>query len=124
MIKIWTDSNPSKIELPIPCSFDWSFSDLDKDSGRNDNGLLDRERVATKVKLSISWNPNVDKTKHYDMMSLLMNLPPFFYCSYPSPDGTVRNMECYRGDIKDSMYHYDANSGNIWKECSTSFIER
>lgn len=38
-------------QLPIPCSYDWSFQDLDKDSGRNDYGLMERERLGTKTKL-------------------------------------------------------------------------
>lgn len=124
MIKVWTDSNPTKVTLPIPCSYDWSFTDLDKDSGRNDYGLMERERLGSKVKLQLQWNPNVNKSAHNQMIALLISLPPFFYCEYPSPDGTTKQMECYRGDVKDTMYHYDAVSGSIWKNASVNFIER
>jgi hypothetical protein len=124
MIYIWTDKDPTKKKLPIPCKFDWQFSDLDKNSGRNDFGLMMRERIGSKVKITISWNPTVNKRAGQDMIRFLKGLPPYCYMMYPDPDGSIQTIECYRGDIKSSMYHYDLDSGSIWKETSTSFTER
>lgn len=58
------------------------------------------------------------------MIRFLKNLAPFVYLTYPDPDGTEKTIECYRGDIKGNMYHYDGASGSMWKEFSCSFIER
>ena len=63
MIYIWTDDDPTPRELPIPCKFDWQFSDLDRGSGRNDFGLMMRERIGSKVKLTLIWNPKKQNRK-------------------------------------------------------------
>ena len=124
MLKIWTDDNQTKISLPVPADFEFSFSDIDKDSGRNDLGLMQRNRLGSKRKLTIAWNPLKDPEAHRQMIALLKSLPPFFYCQYPDPDGSNKSMECYRGDIKTNMFRYDAESGNLWKEMTCNFIER
>ena len=66
MIYIWTDDDPTPRELPIPCKFDWQFSDLDRGSGRNDFGLMMRERIGSKVKLTLIWNPKKQNRKAND----------------------------------------------------------
>ena len=125
MIYIWTDDDPTPRELPIPCKFDWQFSDLDRGSGRNDFGLMMRKRIGAKVKLTLSWNPKKQNRKANEaMIRFLKSLPPYCYLRYPDPDGTTPTIECYRGDIKSGMYHYDPISGSIWKDTSTSFTER
>lgn len=124
MLKIWTDEDPTKRDLPIPFKFDWEYSDLDKGSGRNDYGLMLRERIATKRKITISWNANRDRKAAAEMIRLLKSLPPFVWIQYPDPDGQIHEMKCYRGNIKSSMYQYDPESGSIWRDTSTSFTEQ
>lgn len=124
MIKIWTDINPTKITLPTPSTYTWSFSDLDKDSGRNDYGLMERNRLGSKVKIQLSWNAEKNPNTHAQMISILKNLPPFFYCEYLDADNVVRTIECYRGDITTDLFRYDPNTGNIWKDTKVNFIER
>ena len=124
MIKVWTDVNPTKVSLPVPAGFEFTFSDIDKDSGRNDLGLMQRNRLGSKRKLTIGWIPLKNPSAHQQMISLLEGLPPFFYCQYPDPDGTTKTMECYRGDIKVNMFRYDTTNGNLWKEATCNFIER
>ena len=84
MIYIWTDDDPTPRELPIPCKFDWQFSDLDRGSGRNDFGLMMRERIGSKVKLTLSWNPKKQNRKANEaMIRFLKSLPPYCYLKYP-----------------------------------------
>lgn len=123
MIYIWAD-NLSRTQLPFSSSLEWSFSDVDKDSGRNDNGLMMRNRLGSKNKLQLKWNAEKQPGLHAQMIQILKSLPPFFYCQFPCADGNTITMECYRGDIKSSMYRYDPVSGNIWKDTSVNFIER
>lgn len=124
MLRIWSDENPTKVTIPTPASFEYTFSDVDKDSGRNDNGLMMRNRLGSKVKLTIQWNAIKNPSTHAQMLALLKSLPPFFYCEYPDPSGSMKVIECYRGDIKTNMYRYDPNTGSIWKETTCNFIQR
>ena len=124
MIKVWTDDDQTKITLPTPSSYSWTYSDLDKDSGRNDYGQMVRNRLASKVKLEISWNADKNPSANAQMVSILKKLPPFFYCEYLDGDNSVKTMECYRGDIKRGLYRYDPEKNCIWKETSVNFIER
>lgn len=111
-------------ELPVPASYDYQFTDIDKDSGRNDNGYMMRERLGSKIKITLSWSAGRDPEAHNNMMMFLKDLEPFVQLTYPDPDGSEKTITCYRGDIKGNMYKYDAQSGHIWKEFSCSFIER
>lgn len=124
MIRVWSDLNKTKITLPTPSSYSWTFSDIDKNSGRDDYGNMVRNRLTSKVKLEIAWNADKDPIKAANMISILKSLPPFFYCEYLDGDGTTKQMECYRGDIKRNLYRYDSESGHIWKETTVNFIER
>lgn len=124
MLTVWSDRDSTKRTIPTPASYEYTFSDVDKNSGRNDYGLMERNRIGSKVKLTLSWNAQKYPNVHNEMISLLKSLPPFFYCEYPDPDGSMRVIECYRGDIKTSMYRYDSASNSLWKETSCNFIER
>lgn len=132
MIKYWTDFDIDvegvikKRTFPVPSGFVWQFSDLDKTAERNDAGLLNRERIGSKTKLSVTWQCNISTTKLADLIRILKSLPPFFYISYPDPGGTYESMECYRGDITVSLTHYDYTDWreNIWRDLTVNFIER
>lgn len=124
MIYIWTDKDPTKRKLPTPSTFAWQYADVDKDSGRNDFGLMMRNKLSSKHKISMTWNADKEPEKDSQLVAMLMSLPPFFYCQFPDATNTTRVMECYRGDIKANIFRYDPVHGNIWKEKSCNFIER
>lgn len=124
MIVLWTDQDPTRHVLPIPCKYDWQYSDLDRNSGRDDYGKMHRERVGSKTKLTLSWNPTRDRKRTQEMVRILKSLPPFCWVEYPDPDGNRYSMKCYRGDIKASMYRYDPVTGDIWKDYATTFTEQ
>lgn len=124
MIKVWTDADGTKRTIPTPSTYEWQFSDVDKDSGRNDYGLMERNRLGSKEKITLSWNADKNPDVNAQMIALLKSLPPFFYCEYLSGDNTVRTMECYRGDIKRNLFRYDPATNKIWKDTTVAFIER
>lgn len=124
MIYYWTDKDATRRVLPTPSSFSWQYSDVDKDSGRNDYGKMMRNKLASKNKISMTWNADKEPEADAELINILMNLPPFFYCMFPDATNTMRTMECYRGDIKANVYRYDPANGNIWKDKSCNFIER
>lgn len=109
--------------LPAPAEIKWSISDLDADgTGRNQNGDLFRDRVATKRKLECTWLPQTSE----NMSSLLQAVEDtFFTLSYPDAlTGGTRSMVCYVGDRSTPIMRPDANGTWLWGELSMNFIER
>lgn len=124
MLVIWTDRDPTRITLPTPSTYSYQYADVDLDSGRNDSGMMMRNRVGAKVKLTLSWNAEKEPGTHARMISILKNLPPFFYCEYVDADNTRRVIECYHGDITTDLFRYDPDTGNIWRDTKVNFVER
>lgn len=121
MLYVWTDDDKTKILLPIPVKFTYTYSDVDKASGRNDEAFMMRERIASKTKLTVKWSRPKDQKEFNRAIKLLKSLPPFFYLMYPDPDGSMEQIECYRNDISAELIHFDPN---IWGNFSANFIER
>ena len=45
------------VEMPCPSSFQWGLQDISaSESGRTDDSLMHKNRVAQKRKISLSWN--------------------------------------------------------------------
>lgn len=112
------------IDLPTPEILEWSISDLDSDeaSGRNQNGQMLRDRIATKRKISCTWLPLNDKE-----MSTLLNAisDTFFTINYPDAiTGTNREMMVYVGDRTTSIRRILKDGSTQWESVSFSFIER
>ena len=125
MIYVWTDANPTKVMLPVPAELEYESIDIDKSSGRTDDGLMHRNRVRRAVrKIKLKWRPQVNINEHYRMIKILEGLPEYFYCQFPSPRGEIVTMECYHGDLNSSLYRYDGLNDCIWKDCAIDFIER
>lgn len=125
-LKYWTDSDSTRRDLLIPASFDWSFYDVDKNSGRNGYGLMLRERLGSKTKIMISWNAPKpqDREAFRRMVKQLKSLPEFVWVEYPDPDGDYVAMRCYRGDITCSMKWFPDGSEPIWSDLKANFIEQ
>ncbi len=90
------------VAMPTPKSFNVTISDLDGDSNRNINGDLLRDRIATKRKLEIEYQPlNSEK------LSLVLKAisPVFINVEYPDPlEGRVLTKVMYAGDKSIPMY--------------------
>ena len=106
-----------------PSSMEYQRYDLDSEegSGRNQQGLMLRDRVATKVKLVCKFPPLKSKD-----LSILMKAidDVFFTLEYPDAyTGERRSMKCYAGDRTAPMY--TCHTGEIlWEGFSVNFIER
>lgn len=116
-------NNGTIVIPPAPAELKWNISDLDaENSGRNQNGDLFRDRVASKRKLECSWLPMNSK----DMSKLLAAVSdPFFELTYPdAQDGEDRTITCYVGDRSAPILRPNADGTWLWGSISINFVER
>ena len=113
------------VSLPMPAHNGAIFSVQDIDSaetGRNQDGTLMRERVATKVKWQLTFPP-----LSRAMLASLLNSDiknPTFSFTYPNPysaTGTITKT-CYVGDRTAPMYSM-ASGMPMWENVSFNVIE-
>lgn len=113
--------------LPDPQSMTISIYDLDAggSTGRNQEGLMLRDRKAVKEKIQCSWGVLWE-----DQAEALLDLlkEPFFTMKYYSPYyGVWREVECYVGDRTFPVYNgYDTAHPEEFRYTGVTmnFIER
>lgn len=123
MLWVRYELSDDKQELPFPAEYSWSYEDLDKNSGRNDNALMLRERIGQKTKLTLRWNTIADNQRFSKMVKLLKETPEYFYITYPDPDGSTYEIECYHGPMSTAMSMYRKDH-ITWKDFSCNIVER
>ena len=90
------------VAMPTPKSFTVNIVDLDDGSDRNANGKLIRDRIGTKRKLEIEYQP-LDPNK----ISLILKAisPVFVEVEFPDPqEGRFITKTMYAGDKSSPMY--------------------
>lgn len=107
-----------------PQTMEYQRTDVDATgSGRDQTGMLYRDRVAIKRKLVCTFKPmTTDEIK-----PLLQAVSPmFFNVTYPDPySGTFETMNCYVGDRTAPLYYHDEETKkDLWKGLNMNFIER
>lgn len=110
-------------EIKCPSSFQYTLSDLDVDSYRDFNGNLVRNRVATKVQLTLTW-----KSGAMDVQSMSTLLKAFdnefFQVTYfDLREGKMRTSVFYASDKVGQMYSY-IDGVPVFKEISLTLIEK
>lgn len=113
------------VEIKTPSSFDWGFSDMSSDeTGRNTNdGLMNKDIIASKRKLSCSWNgPTKEEVK--TILQLVCGKP---YIKVTYPDALSGNdnetREFTVGDRSAPMKSWIVNN-KTYSSLSFNFIER
>ena len=112
------------VELPEPAHGGAIFSVQDIDSaetGRNQNGEMMRERVATKIKWQFTFPP-LSRKHLANLLNAISDVT--FDLEYPDPfseSGMVLK-ECYVGDRTAPAYSM-ANGMPMWENVSFSVIE-
>ena len=128
-IQVGVDKNGNPIweDLPDPQSMTFNVYDLDSEAGagRNQNGLLFRDRRAIKEKLICSFPPMHIQNLTY-MLSLVKS--EFFTAKYYSPYvGAYRTATMYVGDRSSPEYflHDPSHPEKSWVlATSMNLIER
>ena len=109
--------------IPSPdMPFKWSLNDISsQDSGRNMNGLMDKDEVAKKVTLDCTWSHR----RAADIANLLNTVKPqtFVDVCYPDPmSGVFTTKTFYTGDVTCEMGVSD--NGEMYWSAKLTFIER
>ena len=115
----------NKIDIADPQTLTWDIYDLDGEngSGRTEDGLMHRDRVAVKRKLNCTWSPMTNE----EISVLLKAMDDvFFTIRYPDAhDGTYREGTFYVGDRSTPLYMWNAEKKKyLWEGLSANFIER
>ena len=115
----------NKIDIADPQTLTWDIYDLDSEdgAGRNQEGLMFRDRVAVKRKLNCTWPP-MEPAKMAALLQAMDNV--FFTIRYPDAhDGAYREGEFYVGDRSTPMYVWNNEKGKyLWEGLTANFIER
>lgn len=109
-----TPAAPSKIEV--------SISDIDSENaGRDTKGIMYRDRIAVKRKLTCSWNA----LNNREISQLLKAVKgQFFKLSYHDPEsGNFETRTFYVGDRTTPVYSL-CGGEIIWENISMNFIEQ
>lgn len=109
------------VAVATPSVFEYVISDLDGESNRSSNGLLYRDRIASKVKLSLEWGP-LSIAECSTLLQATKDV--FFNVTYPDAMvGTIVTKSMYVGDRTAPMYAYIDGEAK-WKGLKMNFIER
>lgn len=109
-------------DIPDPSALQWDQSDITSDSsGRNAAGAMLMDRIAQKVKLTLSWN-----FLTFDKISAILSAiePIYFDVTYPDPkDGFTTTKTFYLGDRSTPLYSVcDGIAG--WQSLSITLNEK
>lgn len=117
-----TKANGTVVQLPDPSEFQFNVYDIDGyTAGRNQAGLMFRDRVAVKVKAECKWH-NIDNTKAQTILNAITD--QFFQVTCPDPrTGEYVTFTAYVGDRTTPAYWF-VDGKWIWSELSANFIER
>ena len=90
------------VAMPTPKSFTVNMADLDGESNRNADGELIRDRITTKRKLEIEYQP----LDPYEISLILKAISPVFVdVEFPDPqEGRFMTKTMYAGDKSAPMY--------------------
>lgn len=128
ILTVYDKNGDNKVILPDPQGITWGIQDLDSEdgSGRNASGLMQRDRVAIKIKLTINWGVAETATLQKILNSPIKN--QFFKCKYLDPkEGDFVTKTMYVGDRSSPMLLKRVINGKtiwLWNGLSADFIER
>lgn len=109
--------------MPLPKSYSWTIQDVDGKSTRNAAGNMVRDRITTKIKLSIEWGPLSNK----EIAKILQAVSdPFFKATYlDAQAGKMVTKTFYAGDRPAPAYSWsDKLSKFAWSGLSFDIIEQ
>ncbi|AHB80341.1 DUF6711 family protein [Oenococcus oeni] len=110
-------------QVKSPQTLECAVQDIDAKADRDSNGLLHRDRVAVKRKLSVKWGPlTVGECKTI----LTAMSGQFFSCTYLDPqEGALSTRTFYAGDRTMPVYTFNEQlSTYVWQNLSVDFIEQ
>ena len=110
-------------EIKCPSSFSYTRSDLDQDSYRDINGNLVRNRIGTKVQLTLTWKAGAMDVASMSTLLKAMDDVFFSVTYFDIHDGGMRTATFYSSDKTAQMYSY-IDGKPIFNEISLTLIEK
>lgn len=100
----------------------WSRNDVDgPNAGRTLDGQMQRDRVATKIRLDVTFKPLTDSEIAIVMAALE---PEYISCTYTDPMFGLRTMEAYSNNHPATALIERPNGEWLWNEITAPIIER
>jgi len=107
------------VVIPTPSSLSFGIMDISQ-AERVASGKIVIDRIATKVKIELSWNYLVD-SQLSTLLSAVSSVS--FNVEYLDPrSNSLMTKEFYVGDRKMGMYSYVSNTP-VWTGIAFNFIE-
>lgn len=109
--------------MPLPQKYEWMISDIDGKTTRNAAGTMVRDRIASKIKLTIEWGP----LSNNDISTILNAIKnPFFQATYlDAQTGAMATKTFYVGDRTAPAYSWnDKLKKYTWSGLSFDIIEQ
>ena len=118
MAMIWVDGT----EIKTPSSFSWGLQDVSSsESGRTQDSLMHKDRVAQKRKISLAWNNPTDKETAEILKAFN---PEYIDVTYPDAmSGTNETRTFYVRDRTAPMKMWTVNK-KIYSQISFNIVER
>lgn len=111
------------VKIRTPSSFQWGLQDLSSEnSGRTQDGIAHKDRIAQKRKLSCGWNG----IRREDAAVILqaVNADIFMEITYPDAmSGKDETRTFYVGDRTAQMHSWTVDN-KLYNSISFDFIER
>ena len=109
------------VDCPTPSKFGWSLQDVSAaDSGRTQDAVMHKNRVAQKEKIELAWNAP-DNIKASQILQMFQ--PEYFELTYRSPlTNSIVTKTFYCGDRSAPTYWW-VNNG-LFETISFNVIER
>lgn len=112
------------VAVKDPATLQYAIQDIDSDTaGRNANGEMIRDRVATKRKISCSWS-GLENEEIRLLLNSMTN--EFFRLDFPDAMmGGIGSGTFYVGDRTAPLYMWNERENKyLWEGLQANFIER
>lgn len=112
------------VAVKDPATLQYAIQDIDSDTaGRNANGEMIRDRVATKRKISCSWS-GLENEEIRLLLNSMTN--EFFRLDFPDAMmGGMGSGTFYVGDRTAPLYMWNEKENKyLWEGLQANFIER
>lgn len=112
------------VAVKDPATLQYAIQDIDSDTaGRNANGEMIRDRVATKRKISCSWS-GLENEEIRLLLNSMTN--EFFRLDFPDAMmGGMGSGTFYVGDRTAPLYMWNERENKyLWEGLQANFIER
>ncbi|MFT8916564.1 hypothetical protein DLJ48_06895 [Oenococcus sicerae] len=110
-------------QVKSPQTLTWVIQDIDAKASRDSNGTMHRDRIASKIKLTVKWGP-LTVTECKAILTAISG--QFFSCTYlDAQAGGMVTKQFYVGDRTAPVYTFNEQlSQYVWTDLEADFIEQ